>query len=210
MERDSFSVQKLIRWILFQSTRPRGARPLSFRQRFVDGLFQSTRPRGARHILMLLWLLLVSFNPRAHVGRDPGHPRYGSSAQVSIHAPTWGATERGAQHNNHMSFNPRAHVGRDVNIGLVRPVTRFQSTRPRGARHGGSNTKTQRHVSIHAPTWGATGLLIINISSSRCFNPRAHVGRDQILEKKFFSILVSIHAPTWGATTCRHPSRLHA
>ena len=55
---------------------------------------------------------------------------------VSIHAPAWGATS---------------------DSGLAISEIRFQSTRPRGARHhvrGGSSIST--HVSIHAPAWGAT------------------------------------------------------
>ena len=57
-------------------------------------MFQSTRPRGAR-------LVGVShrdnedacFNPRARVGRDPPSIRQGSEGlRVSIHAPAWGAT----------------------------------------------------------------------------------------------------------------------
>ena len=79
-------------------------------------MFQSTRPRGARHPANELKWSVYSFNPRAHVGRDPlvsyrGRPiidsfnprahvgrdtfassNDGSSIAVSIHAPTWGAT----------------------------------------------------------------------------------------------------------------------
>ena len=57
----------------------------------------------------------------------------------------------------------------------------FQSTRPRGARpdedsaQGGSWP-----VSIHAPAWGATTSGECPRKSSRCFNPRARVGRDVI------------------------------
>ena len=83
-----------------------------------------------------------SFNPRAHVGRDPrGDGGYGCF-RVSIHAPTWGATHeerdqilhkwfqstrpRGARPLGELGargvsygFNPRAHVGRDP-IGVLR------------------------------------------------------------------------------------------
>ena len=58
--------------VLFQSTRPRGARPLHFMVMPRSGsTFQSTRPRGARPILCdAEFNDLYSFNPRAHVGRD--------------------------------------------------------------------------------------------------------------------------------------------
>ena len=36
-------------------------------------------------------------------------------------------------------------------------------------------------VSIHAPTWGATPVLPDMISSSERFNPRSHVGSDPVL-----------------------------
>ena len=107
-----------------------------------------------------------------------------SQTEVSIHAPTWGATSRrgacggvygvsihaptwGATTGTHTglcigSFNPRAHVGRDA--AALRKIHRPD-------------------VSIHAPTWGAT-LYLYPLSSGR------HV---------------SIHAPTWGATRFLSP-----
>ena len=109
------------------------------------------------------------------------------AGRVSIHAPAWGATKRRWPVPRARScFNPRARVGRDA-WWLVRqrPLSRFQSTRPRGAR--------QRHVgdagsldvvSIHAPAWGATRL-----------QRRRSALRD-----------VSIHAPAWGATTISTPA----
>ena len=55
----------------FQSTRPRGARPLFNTQKELNDMFQSTRPRGARRERL-----------RSVAGRVP----------VSIHAPARGAT----------------------------------------------------------------------------------------------------------------------
>ena len=107
-------------------------------------MFQSTRPRGER---------LISTAQTTGFG-------------VSIHAPTWGATTE--QHTYHW------YVGQ------------FQSTRPRGARL------------LHAH----------HLWVLKSFNPRAHVGRDSLLDKSLiikdkvnaFCEHVSIHAPTWGAT----------
>ena len=79
---------------LFQSTRPRGARPSPRNVRPCPLLFQSTRPRGAR---------LLDCNS------------YTDSALVSIHAPAWGATSLGnGDTGPHSCFNPRARVGRDT------------------------------------------------------------------------------------------------
>ena len=102
--------------LLFQSTRPRGARLFINSGDVAEievsihapawgatgsstvasvpcAVFQSTRPRGARH---------DTFN-RILVGDD-----------VSIHAPAWGATVTGLfLYLNNRGFNPRARVGRD-------------------------------------------------------------------------------------------------
>ena len=101
---------------LFQSTRPRGARRGREYVAARTWLFQSTRPRGARRVgsartapmrvvsihaptrgatcnPIFAMTVLISFNPRAHAGRDVRHPVRGPApAQVSIHAPTRGAT----------------------------------------------------------------------------------------------------------------------
>jgi len=101
---------------------------------------------------------------------------------VSIHAPAWGATIRAALSAAWMTFcfNPRARMGRDVLRGRNSLITiRFQSTRPHGARLGDEFANIARPVvSIHAPAWGATRLILEEM-------------------KKLF---VSIHAPAWGAT----------
>ena len=145
-------------------------------------------------------------------------------SNVSIHAPTWGATSRGS-----------------VDLQSIQ----FQSTRPRGARPVHLLGRAALIVSIHAPTWGATPFFsivshMVRFQSTRprgarlsvdlfrgvkkCFNPRAHVGRDDRYQyyhrsqcsfnprahvgRDFKQLLicsptrVSIHAPTWGATQC--------
>ena len=56
-------------------------------------------------------------------------------------------------------------------------------------------------ISIHAPTWGATPCFFKDPLNSSNFNPRTHVGCDQILLLVLHSLGISIHAPTWGATT---------
>ena len=120
---------------------------------------------------------------------------------VSIHAPTWGATNttnvlfdrimfqsthpHGVRHlaksltSLDCCFNPRTHMGCDSNI-----VGRSRLQRSFNPRtHMGCDVKNRRHqnamlVSIHAPTWGATGVWVTML----CY------------------MWVSIHAPTWGAT----------
>jgi len=101
--------------VVFQSTRPRGARRRKCVRRLLWEEFQSTRPRGARR-------------PMGGVAHHP--------LDVSIHAPTRGATWRLKRQNRQSTgFNPRAHAGRDKDW--------------RQHDH-------RRQVSIHAPTRGAT------------------------------------------------------
>ena len=79
--------------------------------------------------------LFYCFNPRAHVGRDSYSSSTQQDLQVSIHAPTWGATADAAAFAEFLVF---------------------QSTRPRGARRVAVKPPADEGVSIHAPTWGAT------------------------------------------------------
>ena len=189
----------------------------------VHDQFQFTRPRGAR----------LSLAPKGRAADG-----------VSIHAPTGGATSQRLWHASPLPcFNSRAHGGRDNSATARFCASAFQFTRPRGARpddqrlyrrclrfnsraHGGRDRHRQGvrrggHVSIHAPTGGATrGVPKRNISSlfqftrprgarpapppagrdGSCFNSRAHGGRDRRRSRSGMRASVSIHAPTGGAT----------
>ena len=103
----------------------------------------------------------------------------------------------------------------------------FQSTPPRGGRQGPHRAAQQgHHVSIHAPAWGATPMVVPKAATAISFNPRPRVGGDitkvdsGLISFLFQStpprggrrqqpdecpeqIVVSIHAPAWGATA-RH------
>ena len=70
--------------------------------------------------------------------------KLGVSVDISIHAPTWGATSRDCDScGSVFHFNPRTHVGCDVGYRLqVLTRKRFQSTHPRGVRRIGKNTFT--------------------------------------------------------------------
>ena len=58
-------------------------------------------------------------------------------------------------------------------------MTKFQSTRPRGARRASVDDVIEVvYISIHAPAWGATVSHGITRSAVINFNPRARVGRD--------------------------------
>ena len=187
--------------MVFQSTRPRGARRFlqmacnlifGFNPRAHAGRDQdcsgyvvapsfNPRAHAGRDLLVAASLLMdFGFNPRAHAGRDSVDPFFAQPTVVSIHAPTRGATtETASAGDQPLGFTPRAHAGRDLFLCFFRHRSRFQSTRPRGAR------QDWRGVS----------------EEHSCFNPRAHAGRDY--QSDYFNCWlskVSIHAPTRGAT----------
>ena len=145
--------------ILFQSTRPRGARPIQTYKFPRRSTFQSTRPRGARHRAQctfcessvsihapaggatirqtLCFYLLSCFNPRARGGRDRE-----SGDNPSLAAHCFNPRARGGRDalgvistSLFTCFNPRARGGRDArNYWRKWRREMFQSTRPRGAR----------------------------------------------------------------------------
>jgi len=103
---------------------------------FARLMFQSTRPRGARPLRVHRAASVECFNPRAHVGRD-GLVRFPcQGGPVSIHAPTWGATRKmwkwRCGERVFQSTRPRGARQRAFHKGTR--VHKFQSTRPRGAR----------------------------------------------------------------------------
>ena len=169
------------------------------------GVFQSTRPHGARRGNQETQAPNQGFNPRAHTGRDirrlyQHFSRIGFNPRAHTgRDAVWKAVRTARE-----SFNPRAHTGRDVFCGTTNEeYFLFQSTRPHGARLARTVLKNEKPsfnprahtgrdffrdcravlggVSIHAPTRGATCLLLLLLSF--CF--------------------VSIHAPTRGATRDR-------
>ena len=76
----------------FQSTHPRGVRRTLSGSFSGSPEFQSTHPRGVRHLGKVVFLNLVDFNPRTHVGCDMDVKYLTGMIYISIHAPTWGAT----------------------------------------------------------------------------------------------------------------------
>ena len=126
----------------FQSTHPHGVRPpnADVKPRFL--VFQSTHPHGVRHNLQGI---------------------YDVTENVSIHAPTWGATcVTILSHHRLRSFNPRTHMGCDSSWRTESCGWTFQSTHPHGVRH--------REGRYHR--LGEIG-----------FNPRTHMGCDSDLLK---------------------------
>ena len=127
--------QAVVAGARFQFTRPRGARRLGGDRLRPGTVFQFTRPRGAR-------LRALSHRP---------HP------QVSIHAPTGGATTALADRVSMTPFQfTRPRGARLIAHGRQIVALAFQFTRPRGARRCRTRGFRPPRVSIHAPTGGAT------------------------------------------------------
>ena len=87
--------------------------PLMFSSNIKNHLFQSTHPHGVRHPKEGDGDLITSFNPRTHTGCDISFNPSIFFFQVSIHAPTRGAT---------------------IRRYLAVPSPVFQSTHPHGVR----------------------------------------------------------------------------
>ena len=188
-----------------------------------------------------------NFNPRSHVGSDSAaHPRSHCNKafqstlprgerhrkfmqvydrlEISIHAPTWGATESVDYINVNTTISIHAPTWGATDKTPGKPPWSYISIHAPtwGATHLPRWILSPWTISIHAPTWGATRQHIPGVTATRYFNPRSHVGSDIFymhgtchkgdfnprshVGSDLDSILhhtrleISIHAPTWGAT----------
>ena len=153
--------------------------------------FQSTHPSGVR--------------PDTSRASNP-------TAQISIHAPQWGATRpvcrfvRLAGYFNPRTpvgcdffvlrrygvnryFNPRTPVGCDFCGVILGGSLTFQSTHPSGVRLAVlRGVKPPIEISIHAPQWGATRWRRGMPGCMGYFNPRTPVGCDVYFVKSVFRV----------------------
>ena len=142
--------------------------------------FQSTHPHGVRLSYGQTLAPTQSFNPRTHMGCDLNSP---------------------SNFPELLRFNPRTHMGCDNIYVLESRETKVSIHAPTwGATLSVDGSDIPIPVSIHAPTWGATNRSCSFTDSSKCFNPRTHMGCDLTIFQHNNNYLVSIHAPTWGAT----------
>ena len=120
--------------------------------------FQSTLPHGERLRKVNSIYDFESFNPRSHMGSDlRTHVVCFRKVYVSIHAPTWGATDSLFDCVNTDFVSIHAPTwGATLQTPWVRCTTEFQSTLPHGERPS----------------------LTSSLQLTRCFNPRSHMGSD--------------------------------
>ena len=147
---------------------------------------------------------MMHFNPRTREGCDLTGVFNFFIKSISIHAPARGATMRCIYFMAwKMYFNPRTREGCDASTWLtLLPLSRFQSTHPRGVRlrvtiwdltiSQDFNPRTregcdgpkgpllllQNGISIHAPARGATGTRDEDVMEALNFNPRTREGCD--------------------------------
>ena len=120
---------------------------------------------------------------------------------ISIHAPTRGATKYSFSIFRYVYFNPRSHEGSDARFDKRQnKVTVFQSTLPRGERRGVfwcdclcDNFNPRSHEGSDE-----AGPEIVEMVND--FNPRSHEGSDVFSGFSTVVLSISIHAPTRGAT----------
>ena len=145
--------------VRFQSTHPRGVRQRCEITAGDTGEFQSTHPRGVRPPIPRTPRAGRYFNPRTHVGCDGDEGIRTQGGGISIHAPTWGATQK--IYLNLCSSNISIHAptwGATSSHYIKPQVSRISIHAPTwGATGVLCGTGLSVKISIHAPTWGATG-----------------------------------------------------
>ena len=241
---------------IFQSTHPSGVRPGVGRGGRVSGMISIHAPQwGATRRRARTRATTSNFNPRTPVGCDlEMAAKRGDTEAISIHAPQWGATARLGQAGVHRpisihapqwgattitsigksgagDFNPRTPVGCDLHqLDVQLNIIKFQSTHPSGVRRVYYlQSHVTRHISIHAPQWGATTPYLLDkfiqqFQSTHPSGVRQNL-KDTINGKAEFQSThpsgvrpptprwspafsaISIHAPQWGATPTRISAR---
>ena len=122
-------------------------------------LFQSTLPREERLSTASARLLLSTyFNPRSHERSDQVYAKAEYRKDISIHAPTRGATIFFNIMTEFLSyFNPRSHERSDRRMRLLYRVQRYFNPRSHERSDAIRGLFLPRgKISIHAPTRGAT------------------------------------------------------
>jgi len=165
---------------MFQSTRPRGARPSILSNNSIissvsihapargatypliyihtpDNVSIHAPARGATQTVAVLKIILRFQSTRPRGARPCIIFIFLSANYVSIHAPARGATLRKARAARRGCFNPRARAGRDdVNNVKAYGFAVSIHAPARGATYFLPEPQQPKRVSIHAPARGAT------------------------------------------------------
>ena len=144
---------------MFQSTHPHGVRPLSKHHSLSYMCFNPRTHTGCDSLYALKTTFKPCFNPRTHTGCDNKRPTtYAPSKSFNPRTHTGCDCSQITWYSTTSGFNPRTHTGCDAPRRLHGlSLSWFQSTHPHGVRLcRPMGTLHAEHVSIHAPTRGAT------------------------------------------------------
>ena len=145
--------------------------------------FQSTHPRGVRRD-----------------DRDDDH----REKDISIHAPTWGATWLRTSDTTMSSyFNPRTHVGCDTARPWCGPSPPYFNPRTHVGCDFNDSKMMENYIDFNPRTHVGCDLAssVALIISSRFQSTHPRGVRQRACPADLHSNKISIHAPTWGATT---------
>ena len=147
------------------------------------------------------------FNPRSHERSDCPTQCQLLLHQISIHAPTRGATDACVVITGVGSISIHAPTrGATDYVAATEEDMEFQSTLPREERQNREaykNGKVQFQSTL--PREERRKLLVIICSGIQYFNPRSHERSDGIWYRaRHTPFPISIHAPTRGATPILH------
>ena len=121
--------------VQFQSTLPRRERLTCVAVVTLPRSFQSTLPRRERPFHLFLEFHFCCFNPRSHEGSDKEVWKMPQCRQVSIHAPTKGATKSGDHYTKLRIVSIHAPTKGATQLPQTKGVSLpFQSTLPRRER----------------------------------------------------------------------------
>ena len=167
----------------FQSTHPSGVRR-GLRHYHGNRFISIHAPQWGATWPERTWASTpTNFNPRTPVGCDRVRFLRLLLLVISIHAPQWGATWRWRRNvatpKPFQSTHPSGVRPPDWDKPAYTAL--FQSTHPSGVRPTPAGCTVKHYqISIHAPQWGATGLLFAITCDTPYFNPRTPVGCDLV------------------------------
>ena len=156
--------------------------PTNLSSAFADILFQSTHPREVRHFpdsIVHHAIMFQSTHPRGV--RLSSHREQLNFIHVSIHAPARGATANSfgvGKSASEVSIHAPAR-GATLQTSRKSQTSLFQSTHPRGVRHGEYTPFFVQEMFQSTHPRGVRRLTRFCKSRLHGFNPRTREGCDQ-------------------------------
>ena len=166
---------------IFQSTLPREERLRCSSSVGSSGIFQSTLPREERPFPVLIIDSVLYFNPRSHERSD--NPLSVLCSLAIIFQSTLPREERlQCAYSHPLRFTFQSTLPREERLRADRVFKTLLYFNPRSHERSDDQDQDQEyqcHISIHAPTRGATVLSAITCLPTN-FNPRSHERSDGV------------------------------